>query len=158
MNDIFYEQLIKSNNTLYGKFKLFLMIFFGALLFLCSMLWPLCFIALIIYLVVSYFFIYPLLNIEYEYEMLLEDLSFDTIYNQVKRKRILTISTKNICYMGKIGNDKSKQYLNTKAKDFSNRIKDETYILVLNSGEKILFSPDDKLKEYIKHYTIHVYD
>ena len=46
------------------------------------------FMIAVILAVIAYYFIFPKLNVEYEYIILNHDLQIDAIYNKAKRKRL----------------------------------------------------------------------
>ena len=90
MNDALYEQLISRRPKAYDlpvRILVILVIVAVAVLGM-PFIGFLSFVIAVILAVVAYYFIFPKLNVEYEYMILNHDLQIDAIYNKAKRKRL----------------------------------------------------------------------
>lgn len=93
MNDALYELLVSRKPKPYDLVIRILVI---ALIILIAVLgFPFIgmfsFVLALLLALLAYYFIFPRLNIEYEYILLNHDLQIDVIYNQLKRKTVKAI-------------------------------------------------------------------
>ena len=93
MNDALYEQLIARRPKPYDlplRILIILVIVAVAVLGM-PFIGILSFVIAVILAVLAYYFVFPKLNVEYEYIILNHDLQIDAIYNKAKRKRLQNI-------------------------------------------------------------------
>lgn len=108
------------------------------------------FIVLVIYL-------YPRLNVEYEYVFCDGQLDFDKIMGNAKRKNVMKIDLEQAQIVAIEGSHELDSYNNKpglKIKDFSSlRPGVKPYIIITQSGEntvKIIFEPSEKMIKCMK--------
>lgn len=155
MNELYAEAGVKRKET-FGTYALrFLLIFVAILSFLLASLSSLMLIigTVIIVLIV---FMFPRLNVEYEYVFCDGQLDFDKIMGKAKRKTALKIDFEQVEIMAPFGSHELDQYNqgNLVVKDFSSRSKEaKPYVIIFKNGDKklkILFEPNEKMINCIK--------
>lgn len=155
MNELYAEAGVKRKETI-GTFALrFLLIFVAILSFLLASLNSLMLIigTVIIVLIV---FMFPRLNVEYEYVFCDGQLDFDKIMGKAKRKTALKIDFEQVEIMAPFGSHELDQYnqANVVVKDFSSRSKEaKPYVIIFKNADKklkILFEPNEKMISCIK--------
>lgn len=156
MTDIFYEHLIKQEQTLKDKLKVSFLIFLGIIILYISLSLPLLFPILGIYIFVLYYLKLPIFSTEFEYTLLNNELSIDIILNKEKRKNLKEINLKDALLLTYASSSTLKNYQKAKILNFSSRQKNTTsYALVLRNREKeeiIILDLNDKLIQLISIY------
>ncbi len=155
MNELYAEAGVKRKETA-GTYALrFLLIFVAIAAFLLTFQNSiLLFVSAI--LIVAIIYIFPRLNVEYEYVFCDGQLDFDKIMGNAKRKTALKIDFEQVEIMAPEGSHAldGYTYVKTVVKDFSSRSKDaKPYVIILRQGEtatKILFEPNEKMINCIK--------
>ncbi len=134
----------KTGIILLGVFGLYGVLFSGQILF------SLVGIAGIIAVV----FIYPRLNVEYEYIFCDGQIDFDKIMGGNRRKNIIKIDMDDIEIIGPVKASELSGYQNLKVMDFSSRTPEgNTYAIigkVKDQNMKILFDPSAKMVEAMR--------
>lgn len=109
-------------------------------------------IAGLVVLVIIYLF--PRLNIEYEYVFCDGQLDFDKIMGGAKRKTVLRIDFDNVEIVAPKGSHALDSYQQLKVKDFSSYNPEvKPYVIVTsNNGEmlRLYFEPSEKMLEVMK--------
>lgn len=101
-------------------------------------------------------FMFPRLNVDYEYIYVDGQLDFDKIIAKSKRKTMLRIDFEQVEVMAPANSHALDGYTHTQIekKDFSSGAKDsKPYVIIVNQNEKklkILFEPSEKMIEMIK--------
>jgi hypothetical protein len=101
-------------------------------------------------------FIYPRLNVEYEYVFVDGQIDFDRISGKTKRKTILRIDMEQVEIVAQEGSHALDGYTHVSCehKDFSSGSKDNRpYIIIANVKEKkfrIAFEPTEKMLSLMK--------
>ena len=104
-----------------------------------------------IVLVVVLIWLFPKLNVEYEYVFVDGQLDFDRITGKSRRKTMLRIDLENVEIVAPQGSHSLDGYSNTQLmnKDFSSNDKNnKPYIIIGNVGDKkyrIAFEPSEKM-------------
>lgn len=155
MNEMYAEVSVKRRETP-GTYALrVLLIFIAIVSFLFTFQNSiLLFISAI--LIVAIIYIFPRLNVEYEYVYCDGQLDFDKIMGNSKRKTALKIDFEKVDILAPEGSHALDGYTHVKStvKDFTSRRKDvKPYVIVLREGEmatKILFEPNEKIINMIK--------
>lgn len=107
-------------------------------------------------LLVGMFYLFPKLNVEYEYVFVDGQLDFDRITGKAKRKTLLRIDFEQVEIMAPADSHALDSYTYVKLveKDFSSGNKDsKPYVIVANVEEKklkIIFEPNEKMLSVIK--------
>lgn len=107
-------------------------------------------------LVVALFYLFPRLNVEYEYVFVDGQLDFDAIKGKAKRKTLLRIDFEQVEIMAPFGSHALDSYTYVKLveKNFTSGNKDsKPYIIIANVEDKklkILFEPNEKMISMIK--------
>lgn len=155
MNELYAEAGVKRKDTM-GTFAMrFILIFVAISAFLLTFQNSiLLFISAI--LIVAIVYIFPRLNVQYEYVFCDGQLDFDKIMGNAKRKTALKLDFDHVAIMAPAGSHAldGYTYIKTTVKDFSSRRKDvKPYVIVTRQGElttKILFEPNEKMIGCIK--------
>ena len=104
-----------------------------------------------IVLVFALIWLFPKLNVEYEYVFVDGQLDFDRITGKSRRKTMLRIDLENVEIVAPQGSHSLDGYSNTQLinKDFSSNDKNnKPYIIIGNVGDKkyrIAFEPNEKM-------------
>jgi hypothetical protein len=155
MNELYAEAGVKRKETI-GTYALrFILIFVAILSFLLASLNT---IMLIIGtgLIILIVFMFPRLNVEYEYVFCDGQLDFDKIMGNAKRKTALKIDFEQVEIMAPFGSHELDSYSqgNLTTKDFTSRRKEvKPYVIIYRNGEsklRILFEPNEKMLGCIK--------
>lgn len=107
-------------------------------------------------LLVGMFYLYPRLNVEYEYVFVDGQLDFDRIAGKAKRKTLLRIDFEQVEIMAPISSHALDAYTYVKCeeKNFASGDKEsKPYVIVANADNKkykILFEPSEKMLSMIK--------
>lgn len=107
-------------------------------------------------LIVAMIFLFPRLNVEYEYVFVDGQLDFDRITAKSKRKTILRIDLEQVEIVAPEGSHAldSYTYADLVKKDFSSGDKNsKPYIIIANADEKkyrIAFEPNEKMINMMK--------
>jgi hypothetical protein len=155
MNELYAEAGVKRKET-FGTYALrFLLIFVAILSFLLASLNT---IMLIIgtVLIIIIVFMFPRLNVEYEYVFCDGQLDFDKIMGNAKRKTALKIDFEQVEIMAPLGSHELDAYSqgNIIIKDFTSKRKEaKPYAIIYKNADKklkILFEPNEKMLSCIK--------
>ena len=104
------------------------------------------------------YYLFQRMNLEYEYIYTGGEVDIDVIYGRSKRQRLITLKPRQVEFMGKASQyyeQYSKKADIKKILDFSDGVKEEQYLAVVNSNnlkKLVLFSPSDRLVEQMKPY------
>ncbi len=155
MNQLYAEAGVKKKDT--GlTLGLRLLIILGVIVgFLCLFLGQVLGIVGVV-LIAGMFFVYPMLNMEYEYVFVDGQLDFDRITGKSRRKTLLRIDLEQVEIIAPINSHAldSYNYAKPEVKNFSSGDKDsKPYVIIANVESKklkILFEPNDKMLSMIK--------
>ena len=158
MSDLYSELLVKKEQTGKDKAVKFGLIGLTVLLILGGLvMWPLL-IAGIVLGFVSYYFIIPKTDLEFEYLFVNGELDVDMIMSKAKRKRVKSIQLSDADIMAPLKSHRMDYYnANQKMKvlDYSSGIEDhKRYALITKDGGetcKIILEPDEHLAETMKN-------
>lgn len=101
-------------------------------------------------------YMFPRLNVEYEYIFCDGQLDFDKIMGRTKRKQVMRIDFEQVEIVAKENSHAldGYTYVQTDTKDFSSGNKETIpYVIILNTDNKktkILFEPNEKMVNVIK--------
>jgi hypothetical protein len=155
MNQLYAEADVKRKNTIVTmalRFFMILGIVLGFLMLMYGGIFSIIGIVLIIVIV----FMFPKLNVEYEYVFVDGQLDFDRITAKSKRKTMLRIDFEQVDIMAPINSHSLDEYKNIQCeqKDYSSREKsDSVYAIISSHGGKklkILFEPNERMIGMIK--------
>ena len=155
MNQLYAEAGVKRKDSTASMGLRMLMIvgiIIGALLLFLGQVFSMVGIVMIVALI----YLFPRLNVEYEYIFVDGQLDFDRITGNAKRKTLLRIDLDQVEIIAPAGSHAldSYTYMKLVEKDFSSGNKDsKPYVIVANVEEKklkILFEPSDKMLSVIK--------
>ena len=109
------------------------------------------FLAAVLIAVLAYYFIFPRLNVEYEYLFVNGDLDVDKIMSRAKRKRMFSMNVSEMELLAPSDAPELRQYQNAKTLDFSSGTgQAKLYTLVVaDHGElkKVVFEPNETIIE-----------
>ncbi len=155
MNQLYAEAGVKKKDTA-ASMGLRLLVIFGIIVgFLCLFLGQVLGIVGVV-LIVGMFYVYPKLNVEYEYVFVDGQLDFDRISGKAKRKNLLRIDFEQVEIMAPMSSHALDSYTQVKleVKNFSSGDKEsKPYAIIANVENKklkILFEPNEKMLSMIK--------
>lgn len=159
MNDSYYEQLVprkpKSTDMLIRILVIAVIIlvaFFGMMF-----LGFLAFIIAILLAVGACYFVFPRLNVEYEYMLVNHDMEISAIYNKANRKKKLSFDIQQAEVIAPKGSHRLDSYRPEKTYDFSSGSADAKTFAVLVPIEQqmvcVLIDPDKTLSDHIRNWT-----
>ena len=155
MNQLYAETGVKRKDTaatMAIRVLMFIGIIVGVVALLVDPILRYVGVALIAFIV----FMFPKLNIEYEYVFVDGQLDFDKILGNAKRRHILRIDLEEVEIIAPLESHSldSYTYIQCEKKDFTSRSKDaKPYVIVVtkeNKKLKILFEPSEKMISMMK--------
>lgn len=158
MNDAYYEQLVSRKPKVTDMIIRFAVIFVIAAVAVFGL--PFIgflaiFLAVILALLAGYF-VFPRLNVEYEYVILNHDMDVDAIYSKSKRKRQLSFDIQQAEIMAPVGSPRLHSYQPTKTYDFSSgQNSGKAYSLILSRDQKLIcvvLEPDEAMFEHMRNW------
>ena len=109
------------------------------------------FILISVAVIAGVFFLFPRLNVEYEYVFVDGQIDFDRIMGKAKRKTLLRIDMEQVEIVAQIGSHALDSYNNAQyvTKNFSSGDKSAKPFVIIASAEdkkyRILFEPSEKM-------------
>lgn len=158
MNDAMYEQLVARKPKAYDIPLRILVILVIVAVALFGMLFVgmISFIVAVILAFLAYYFIFPKLNVEYEYIILNHDLQVDVIYNKAKRKRLQNFDIQSAEIIAPKGSPRLNSYKPDKIYDYSSgNPSAEAYAIMLPLDQKnacVYIEPDQKMIDHMKQW------
>lgn len=155
MNQLYAEAGVRRKNTVTTmaiRGGMILVIFIGFMMMMLGTPFNLIGTALIVIVV----FMFPKLNVEYEYVFVDGQLDFDKITANSKRKTMLRIDFEQVDIMAPMNSRSLNEYSNIQCeqKDYSSGVKSEKVYIIVASHEgkkyRILFEPNETMIEKIK--------
>ena len=157
MNHAVYELLIpRQSKTADRILQVLLIIVIAALAVGTLIFGPISFLIAIVLGIISYLFIFPRFNVEYEYTLLNHDLDIDVIYNRTKRKSVISFDLKKAEIIAPAASHRLDSYHNTKTLDYSAQDpKNTAYAVIISMNQnlnRILIQPDDTMIEHMQSF------
>lgn len=158
MNDALYEQLISCRPKAYDLPVRILVILIIVAVAVAGMPFVgfLSFVVAVILAVVAYYFIFPKLNVEYEYMVLNHDLQIDAIYNKAKRKHLRNLDIQSAEIIAPKGSPRLNSYKPDKVFDYtSGNPSAKIYAIMIPLDQKnvcIYIEPDAKMVNHMKQW------
>ena len=156
MNDAYAEVVVKRKDTMLTMILRVFLVFLVFVSFLLITLQNGMFLVIGAILIVGIIYLFPRLNIEYEYIYCDGQLDFDKIMGNSKRKTIKRIDFEQVEVMAPLGSHSldGYTYIQSKMKNFTSNRKDVTpYVVIAKDGPtitKYLFEPNKKMIDLIK--------
>lgn len=158
MNDALYELIVPRKPKPYDFAirVLMILIMVAVIIFGMPFIGFPAFIIAVIVAAVTYYFIFPRLNVEYEYILLNHDLQIDAIYNRSHRKSLRTLDIQNAEIIAPKGSPRLNSYRPAKAYDYSSGdSSSETYAIIIPTEQAkicIYIQPDAKMTELMSQW------
>ena len=158
MNDALYEQLVARRPKPYDIPVRILVILIIVAVAVLGMPYVglLSFVVAALIAIAAYYFIFPRLNVEYEYTILNHDLQIDIIYNKAKRKSLKSIDIQGAEIIAPKGSPRLNSYKPDKIYDYSSgNPKAKTYAMMIPMDQKnvcVYIEPDSKMVEHMKQW------
>lgn len=158
MNDALYEQLVARRPKPYDMPVRILVIVLILAIAVLGMpfIGLLSFMIAVIVAFLAYYFIFPKLNVEYEYILLNHDLQIDAIYNQAKRKSMQNFDIQTAEIIAPKGSPRLNSHNPEKIYDYSSGKTDaKIYAVMLPLNQKnvcIYIEPDTQMLEHMKQW------
>ena len=158
MNDALYELLVTRKPKPYDMVVRILVI----LLIIAVAIGGMPFIGMTSFLVavlialLAYYFIFPRLNVEYEYTLLNHDMQIDAIYNRAKRKSRMNFDIQNAEIIAPKKSPRLNSYHAEKVHDFSSGSGSaKVYAIMIPIDKKnacIYIEPDEKMLDHMQQW------
>ncbi len=156
MNDAFYEQLVARKSRPTDMVIRIAIIVLLALILLIT--FPLLgFLGILITVVLAflaYYFVFPKLNVEYEYTLLNHDMQVDAIYNKAKRKKLITFDIQLAEIIAPKGSPRLGSSRPEKTIDYSSGdASAKAYAIMISLDQKntcIIIEPDQTMLGHIR--------
>lgn len=158
MNDALYEQLVARRPKPYDIPVRVLVILIIVAVAVLGMpyIGLLSFVIAVLIAIAAYYFIFPRLNVEYEYTILNHDLQIDAIYNKAKRKSLKTIDIQGAEIIAPKKSPRLNSYKPDKVYDYSSGNPNaKTYAIMIPLQQKnvcIYIEPDAKMVDHMKQW------
>lgn len=158
MNDAFYELLVTRKPKPYDMVVRILVI----LLIIAVAIGGMPFIGMTSFLVavlialLAYYFIFPRLNVEYEYTLLNHDMQIDVIYNRSKRKSLMNFDIQAAEIIAPKQSPRLNSYHPDKTYDYSSGNSSARVFAIETSMDQkkvcIYIEPDQKMIDHMKQW------
>ena len=158
MNDALYEQLVPRRSRSMDLVIPYFMhcrscsctlrryaVFIGSLAVLVTILLG----------VLVYYFVFPKLDVEYEYTLLNHGLEIDAIYSKSKRKKMMSLDIQQAEIIAPKDSHRLDSIHTEKTKDFSAGTGKGTYAIILPAEQTmtcILIDPDEKMLDHMQQW------
>ena len=139
MNDALYEQLVTRKSRPMDLvirilcIAALVVVLCGGMLFIGS----LAVLVTILLGVLIYYFVFPKLDVEYEYTLLNHDLEIDAIYSKSKRKKLMTLDIQQAEIIAPKNSHRLDSVHADKTKDFSAGTGEGTYAIVIPAEQTV---------------------
>ena len=158
MNDAYYEQLVARKSRPLDMVIRFLtiLVIVAVAVFGMPFLGIFSFFLAVGLAFLAYYFIFPRLDVEYEYVLLNHDMQVDAIYSKAKRKKMMTFDIQQAEIMAPKASPRLHSYQPAKTYDFSSgRADAHSYSMMLMIDQKltcIVLEPDEKMMDHMKSW------
>lgn len=156
MNDAYYEQLVaRKSRPADMAIRIGIIALLAVILvFSMSMLGFLGIFITVILAFLAYYFVFPKLNVEYEYILLNHDMQVDAIYSKAKRKKLMTFDIQQAEIIAPKGSARLNSAHPDKTIDYSSGDANAKVFAVMIPLEQkntcILIEPDETMLKHIK--------
>lgn len=151
MNDSYMEYMVKKKFTMKDRLCRILMIVLTVFLFLLSLMIPAFLIGAAILAAITYFFVFPNTDLEYEYLYCDKQITVDKIMAKKNRKQIAVYETDKIEILAPANSYRLKAYENRALKEISlwSLEQDEhvPYVMIYEGNQKVIL---DLPAEFVK--------
>ena len=158
MNDALYELIVARKPKPYDLPVRILVILAIVAIAILGMpfLGFLSFIVAVLAAILAYYFIFPRLNVEYEYMLLNHDLQIDVIYNREKRKKLKSFDIQTAEIIAPKGSSRLNSFKPDKVYDYSSgEPSAKVYAIIISLDQNnacVYIEPDDKMLDHMKHW------
>lgn len=158
MNDAFYEQLVARKSRLIDMILriLIIVVIVAVALFGVFILGFLSVILAVILGFLAYYFVFPRLNVEYEYSLLNHDLDIAAIYSKQNRKAQLSIDIQQAEIIAPKDSPKLRSYNPVKTRDFSSGTENgKAYAIMIPIDQQlncIIIEPDNTMLNHMRDW------
>lgn len=158
MNDALYELIVARKQKPYDLIirifviLLIIAVALGGMLFIGMT----AFLIAVLIAVLAYYFIFPRLNVEYEYTLLNHDMQIDAIYNRAKRKSLMNIDIQSAEIIAPKQSPRLNSYHPDKVYDYSSgNPSAKVFAIHIPLDQKnvcICIEPDSKMLDHMKQW------
>ena len=114
------------------------------------------FLIAVLILMIAFYFIFPKLNVEYEYMILNHDLQIDAIYNKSKRKHMLSFDIQSAEIIAPKKSPRLNAFHPDKTYDFTSGNENaDVYAVMISLDQKnscVYIEPDRKMIEHMRQW------
>lgn len=158
MNDTFYEQLIARKSPAWTWAVRVLVVFGILAVFFVGMLFigPFAFVLAVVLGFLAYYFVFPRLNVEYEYDVANYDMGISVIYNKASRKEKFSFDIREVDLIAPKDSPKLYNANSMKKYDFTSREGNaKVYGIVTSVGSQkvcLYLEPNEKILQTLKDW------
>lgn len=158
MNDALYEQIVARRPKPYDlPVRILIIVFIVAVAVLgMPFIGFLSFVLAIVFAMIAYYFIFPRLNVEYEYSLLNHDMQIDAIYNKAKRKSKLSLDIQSAEIIAPKGSPRLHSCNPGKVYDFSSGDPSAKVFAIITTIEQntvcIYIEADEKMTDHMRQW------
>lgn len=158
MNDALYELIVARRPKPYDlPVRILVIVVIVAIAVLgMPFLGLLSFVVAVLAAILAYYFIFPRLNVEYEYMLLNHDLQVDVIYNREKRKQLKSFDIQTAEIIAPKGSPRLNSFKPDKVYDYSSgNPSAKVYAIMISLDQNnacVYIEPDDKMLDHMKHW------
>ena len=158
MNDTFFEQLIKRTPSFWA-WPIRVLVIFGVLAIFfvgTPIIGPIAFILAAGLAFAAYYFIFPRLNVEYEYAIANHDMEIAAIYNKASRKEKFNFDIREVDFIAPKNSPKLHNASSMKVYDYTSGTGDAgVYGVVTAVGSQkvcLYIEPDERILKSLKDW------
>lgn len=158
MNDALYEQIVERRPKPYDMVIriLVILLIVAVVIFGMPLVGFFSFFIAVIIAMIAYYFIFPRLNVEYEYSLLNHDMQIDVIYNKAKRKSKLSIDIQTAEIIAPKGSPRLNSFKPETVYDFtSGDPSAKAYAVFIPIEQKntcVYIEPDNKMIDHMQQW------
>lgn len=158
MNDAYYEQLVSRKSRPLDMVLriLTILVIVAVAIFGMPFLGFFSIFLAVVLAFLAYYFIFPRLDVEYEYILLNHDMEVDAIYSKAKRKKMMTFDIQQAEIVAPKSSPRLHSYQPVKTYDFSSGQTDAAaYSIMLMIDQKLTcinIEPDEKMMNHMKSW------
>lgn len=158
MNDALYEQIIARRPKPYDMAVriLVILVIVAVAIFGMPLIGFFSFFIAVIIAMIAYYFIFPRLNVEYEYSLLNHDMQIDVVYNKAKRKSKLGIDIQAAEIIAPKGSPRLNSFKAEKVYDFTSGDPSAkayaVFIPIDQTNTCVYIEPDSKMIDHMQQW------
>lgn len=156
MNDAFYEQLVTRKPRLADMAIriLVILVIIAVAIFGMPLIGFFSVFLAVILAILAYYFVFPRLNVEYEYSILNHDIDISAIFSKQNRKHKVSIDIQQAEIIAPKGSHRLDSYNPSKTLDFSSgEANAKAYSIIIPINQQltnVIIEPDDTMIQHMR--------